>query len=176
MACHSICTFPKLSERDNNDAVPFSGKFLVGQRLVWSTIWKGATLRDGKSATIWDKWFEESPNRFFNQVGPQDTSTFYDNFRSDIQLMKQLNHNTFRTSIAWARLIPNGTGDVNPLAVKFYNEMIDELLKNGIEPFINLFHFDMPLCMQEKGAGKAVRLLRLMLTLRRPVSVCLVVR
>lgn len=116
---------------------------------------EGATLRDGKSATIWDKWFEESPNRFFNQVGPQDTSTFYDNFRSDIQLMKQLNHNTFRTSIAWARLIPNGTGDVNPLAVKFYNEMIDELLKNGIEPFINLFHFDMPLCMQEKGGWES---------------------
>lgn len=116
---------------------------------------EGATQRDGKSATIWDKWFEESPNRFFNQVGPQDTSTFYDNFRSDIQLMKQLNHNTFRTSIAWARLIPNGTGDVNPLAVKFYNEMIDELLKNGIEPFINLFHFDMPLCMQEKGGWES---------------------
>ena len=73
----------------------------------------------------------------FNQVGPQETSTFYDNFRSDIQLMKQLNHNTFRTSIAWARLIPNGTGDVNPLAVKFYNDMLDELLANGIEPFIN---------------------------------------
>ncbi len=116
---------------------------------------EGATQRDGKSATIWDKWFEESPNRFFNQVGPQDTSTFYDNFRSDIQLMKQLNHNTFRTSIAWARLIPNGTGDVNPLAVKFYNEMIDELLANGIEPFINLFHFDMPLCMQEKGGWES---------------------
>ncbi len=116
---------------------------------------EGATLRDGKSATIWDKWFEESPNRFFNQVGPQDTSTFYDNFRSDIQLMKQLNHNTFRTSIAWARLIPDGTGEVNPLAVKFYHDMLDELLANGIEPFINLFHFDMPLCMQEKGGWES---------------------
>ena len=68
--------------------------------------------------------------------------------------MKQLNHNTFRTSIAWARLIPNGTGDVNPLAVKFYNDMLMSLA-NGIEPFINLFHFDMPMCMQEKGGWES---------------------
>lgn len=116
---------------------------------------EGATDRDGKAPTIWDKWFALQPTRFFNQVGPQETSTFYDNFRDDIQLMKKLGHNTFRTSIAWARLIPDGTGAVNPLAVSFYNDMIDELKANGIEPFINLFHFDMPLCMQEKGGWES---------------------
>lgn len=116
---------------------------------------EGAALRDGKSASIWDTWFDEAPNRFFNQVGPQDTSTFYDHFRSDIQLMKQLKHNSFRTSIAWSRLIPDGTGEVNPAAFQFYNHVIDELLANDIEPFINLFHFDMPQCMQDKGGWES---------------------
>ncbi|CAM3930234.1 6-phospho-beta-glucosidase GmuD [Vibrio aerogenes CECT 7868] len=112
---------------------------------------EGAALRDGKAPTNWDHWFKEQPNRFFNQVGPQDTSTFYDSFRDDIQLMKKIGHNSFRTSISWARLIPDGCGEVNPAAVDFYNALLDELIENGIEPFITLFHFDMPLCMQEKG-------------------------
>lgn len=116
---------------------------------------EGAADRDGKSPTIWDHWFEIEPERFFDQVGPQDTSTFYDHFKEDIQLLKATGQNSFRTSIQWARLIPDGTGDVNPKAVEFYNNVIDELLKQGITPFINLFHFDMPMCMQEKGGWES---------------------
>jgi 6-phospho-beta-glucosidase len=52
-------------------------------------------------------------------VGPQQTSTFYQHWKTDIQLLKQLNHNSFRTSISWARLIPDGIGEVNPEAVDF---------------------------------------------------------
>ncbi len=59
------------------------------------------------------------PNRFHNGVGPQQTSTFYQHWKTDIQLLKQLNHNSFRTSISWARLIPDGIGEVNPEAVDF---------------------------------------------------------
>ncbi|WP_234976406.1 glycoside hydrolase family 1 protein [Vibrio quintilis] len=112
---------------------------------------EGAALRDGKAPTNWDHWFKTQPNRFFNQVGPEDTSTFYDRFRDDIQLMKKIGHNSFRTSISWARLIPDGNGEVNQTAVDFYNALFDELVENGIEPFITLFHFDMPFSMQEKG-------------------------
>ncbi|CAG9297655.1 glycoside hydrolase family 1 protein [Celerinatantimonas diazotrophica] len=112
---------------------------------------EGASLADGKAPTIWDHWFEQQPGRFFDEVGPAQTSTFYENYKSDIQLMKQLGHNSFRTSISWARLIPDGVGAVNPKAVTFYSSMIRELKDAGIEPFICLFHFDMPLVMQEKG-------------------------
>ncbi|MFM2484457.1 glycoside hydrolase family 1 protein [Celerinatantimonas yamalensis] len=112
---------------------------------------EGASQRDGKAKSIWDHWFEQSPSRFFDEVGPEDTSTFYDHFQSDIKLMKQLGHNSFRTSISWSRLIPDGTGAVNPKAVSFYRNMIAELKKAEIEPFICLFHFDMPLAMQQKG-------------------------
>lgn len=112
---------------------------------------EGASLAEGKAPTIWDHWFEQQPWRFFDEVGPADTSTFYQNYKSDIHLMKQLGHNSFRTSISWARLIPDGVGAVNPKAVEFYINMIQELKNAGIEPFICLFHFDMPLVMQEKG-------------------------
>ncbi len=105
--------------------------------------------REGE--TTWDYWFAREPNRFHNGVGPQHTSTFYQNWKTDIQLLKQLNHNSFRTSISWARLIPDGIGEVNPEAVDFYNQVIDELNEQGITPFITLFHFDMPMAMQEIG-------------------------
>ena len=59
--------------------------------------------------------------------------------------MKETGHNTFRTSIQWSHLIPEGTGEINQKAVSFYRDYFTELLDNGIEPFVNLYHFDMPL-------------------------------
>ncbi|HDL8517536.1 TPA: glycoside hydrolase family 1 protein [Yersinia enterocolitica] len=112
---------------------------------------EGESLRGGKSPTTWDAWYASQPSRFHQQIGPNDTSTFYRNWKQDITLLNQLNHNSFRTSLSWARLIPNGVGEVNPEAVTFYNNVIDELLAQGITPFITLFHFDMPMAMQEIG-------------------------
>lgn len=116
---------------------------------------EGASLQGGKAPTIWDHWFATSPSRFHQQVGPADTSTFYQHFRDDIALMAQIGHNSFRTSISWARLLPEGRGEPNPEAVSFYHAMLDELLANGITPFINLFHFDMPMSMQEQGGWES---------------------
>ncbi len=65
--------------------------------------------------------------------------------------MADLSFNSFRTSISWSRLIPDGIGEVNPEAVAFYNQMLDELNAKGIQPFINLYHFDMPMKLQEIG-------------------------
>ncbi|MBM7541005.1 glycoside hydrolase family 1 protein [Amphibacillus cookii] len=104
-----------------------------------------------KGKDIWDQWFATEPNRFFEGVGPGVTSDFYNRYKEDIKNMKEIGHNTFRMSISWARLIPGGRGDVNQEAVTFYNQVIDELLANDIEPFVNLFHFDMPFELQELG-------------------------
>src|SRR5699024_4914579 len=79
------------------------------------------------------------------------TSNFQDTYREDIKMIREIGHNTFRLSLSWSRLIPEGTGEVNRKAVDFYNDVIDELLANDIEPFINLFHFDMPMALQEIG-------------------------
>ncbi|RFA32752.1 6-phospho-beta-glucosidase [Virgibacillus dokdonensis] len=110
---------------------------------------EGAADKDGKAENIWDYWYETEPNRFFDQVGPMRTSDFYYRYKEDIQLMKQIGHNSFRLSISWSRLMPNG--QINEQAVEFYNSVINELINNDIEPFVNLFHFDMPLTYQQIG-------------------------
>ncbi|EAC5363532.1 glycoside hydrolase family 1 protein, partial [Listeria monocytogenes] len=102
-------------------------------------------------ASIWDYWYQQEPEKFFNGVGPEKTSQVYTRYQEDIQLMKETGHTTFRTSIQWSRLFPQGKGEVNQKAVDFYNAYIDELIANGIEPFMNLYHFDMPMALQEKG-------------------------
>ncbi|WP_044893474.1 glycoside hydrolase family 1 protein [Bacillus alveayuensis] len=116
-----------------------------------ATQMEGASNIDGKGKNIWDYWYEQEPYRFYDEVGPSDTSQFYYKYKEDIKLMKEIGHNTFRFSISWSRLIPNGVGEVNKKAVTFYNNVIDELLKCGIEPFINLYHFDMPFELQKIG-------------------------
>ncbi|SEO14478.1 6-phospho-beta-glucosidase [Amphibacillus marinus] len=104
-----------------------------------------------KGKDIWDHWYATEPNRFFENVGPDTTSDFYNRYQEDIKNMKSIGHNTFRMSISWARLIPGGVGKVNDDAVIFYNNVINELIANDIEPFVNLFHFDMPLELQDQG-------------------------
>ncbi|WED24605.1 glycoside hydrolase family 1 protein [Vibrio sp. JC009] len=131
-------------------------KYAFPENFYWgsaasATQTEGAAFEGGKADSIWDHWFKTQPNRFHNQVPATEASTFYQNYQSDIQLMKDIGHNSFRTSISWSRLIPDGTGEVNQEAVAFYNNVIDELVKQDIEPFICLFHFDMPMAMQEIG-------------------------
>lgn len=112
---------------------------------------EGRIAGDGKGENIFDYWFSQEPEKFFDQVGPEKTSQVYTKYKEDVQLMKQTGHNSFRTSIQWSRLIPEGTGEVNQQAVDFYHSYFDELIANGIEPFVNLYHFDMPMPLQEKG-------------------------
>src|SRR5690554_424961 len=104
-----------------------------------------------KGKDIWDHWYQSEPNRFFDQIGPGQTSDFYHHYQEDIKNMKQTGHNSFRLSISWSRLIPGGKGEVNQQAVDFYRDVIDQLLAHEIEPFVNLFHFDMPYPLQELG-------------------------
>lgn len=112
---------------------------------------EGRISGDGKGDNIWDYASHHFNERFFQGVTTDDTSTFYQHYREDIQRAKDIGLNSFRTSISWSRLIPDGDGEVNQQAVAFYNAVIDELHAQGIEPFINLYHFDMPMALQEKG-------------------------
>ena len=112
---------------------------------------EGRTAGDGKGENIFDYWYSKEPEKFFDQVGPDQASEVYQKYKEDVQLMVQTGHNSFRTSIQWSRLIPDGVGAINPQAVAFYNHYFDELINNGIEPFVNLYHFDMPMGLQAKG-------------------------
>lgn len=112
---------------------------------------EGTVDGDGKGKDIWDKWFEVEPEKFHNQIGPDTTTAMYKNYKDDVKLLKETGHNSFRTSISWARLFPKGHGEINQKAVDYYTDYFETLRDNGIEPFVNLYHFDMPLALQEIG-------------------------
>lgn len=101
---------------------------------------------DKQKQNIFDYWYEKEPELFYDKVGPSITSKFYNTYREDIKMMKELGFNSFRTSIQWTRLIKNyETGEADEKAIAFYNEVIDECLRNDIIPIMNLHHFDMPI-------------------------------
>ncbi|MBX0317400.1 MULTISPECIES: glycoside hydrolase family 1 protein [Shouchella] len=128
----------------------FPNSFFFGTAAS-ATQMEGAASRGGKGKNIWDYWHEQEPGRFHGGIGPEEASHFYDRYQEDIKLMKEMGHHSFRFSISWSRLIPDGDGAVNQEAVSFYEHVIDELLANGIVPMVNLYHFDMPLALQQKG-------------------------
>lgn len=112
---------------------------------------EGAACLDGKGISVWDYWTEAQPDKFWQQGNPKIACDFYHRYREDIKLMQQCGQNSYRLSIAWTRILPQGTGEINPKGVEFYNNVIDELLARGIEPFVNLYHFDMPWELQAIG-------------------------
>lgn len=130
--------------------VKFPDDFFFGSACS-STQSEGAHDKYGKGKDIWDVFYEAEPNKFHDRIGPQDTSTFYENYQSDIQLMKETGHNSYRTSISWSRLFPSGRKEINEEAVHFYRSLFEQLKKQGIEPFVNLYHFDMPYELQKIG-------------------------
>lgn len=111
---------------------------------------EGSNLSGGKSLNTWDKWFELSPERFDQNVGPQTTSDVYKLYKEDVQRMRDMNLNSYRTSISWTRLLPEGK-TLNQEAVTYYRDYFQTMIDKGIHPIINLFHFDMPWWMMEKG-------------------------
>lgn len=82
---------------------------------------------------------------------------FYHHYKEDIALFKELGLKAFRFNISWSRILPDGETDVNREGLQFYDNVVDELLKNGIEPIISLYHFDMPLAIADHYNGFASR-------------------
>lgn len=103
---------------------------------------------------IFDYWYEKEPEAFYNKIGPNIASNFYNSYKEDIALLKEIGLNSFRTSIQWSRLIKNfETGEVDEDGFKFYNNVINECIKNDILPIINLHHFDLPIELYNKYGG-----------------------
>lgn len=111
---------------------------------------EGAGSKHGKGKTVWDYWFEADPGKFYQQIGPETTSNFYNQYKEDILSMNEIGFNSFRTSISWARLLPDGT-TINPEAVTFYREVFSRLRDHGVKSIVNLYHFDMPYRLHLKG-------------------------
>ncbi|WP_430495047.1 glycoside hydrolase family 1 protein [Rossellomorea marisflavi] len=78
-------------------------------------------------------------------------SDHYHRYQEDIRLFSELGLKSYRFSIAWTRIFPNGTGEANEEGLAFYDRLIDELIANGIEPLVTMYHFDLPFALEEQG-------------------------
>lgn len=111
---------------------------------------EGAWNIDGKGLGIWDV-YTQYPNVIYENETGQVADDFYHRYREDIQMMKDLGLKHFRLSIAWSRVLPNGTIDiVNQQGVDFYNNVIDTLIANGIQPWVTIYHWDLPAALNDK--------------------------
>lgn len=111
---------------------------------------EGGHNADGKGPSIWDN-FVQKKKKIFNNDHGNIACNFYDHYEDDISLICKLNIPHYRFSIAWSRILPNGTGAINYKGITFYNRVIDFCLESGIEPWITLYHWDLPDALQKKG-------------------------
>ena len=112
---------------------------------------EGAWNEDGKGESIWDM-VSHTPGKIRNEDTGDIACDHYHRYKEDVQLMKQLNLNAYRFSISWPRIFPSGRGEINEKGVAFYDNLINELLKNEIEPVVTLYHWDLPLALHKIGS------------------------
>lgn len=114
---------------------------------------EGAWNEDGKGLSNWDV-FSKIPGKTFENTNGDVAVDHYHRYKEDIALMAEMGLESYRFSISWPRIFPNGTGEVNEKGLEFYNNLIDECLKYDIVPFVTLYHWDLPQALEEKGGWK----------------------
>ena len=113
---------------------------------------EGAAFEDGKGASIWDA-FCTIPGKINNGENGLTACDHYHLYKEDVAMMKRMGIKNYRFSISWPRVMPTGTGSVNEAGIQFYSDLIDELLANGITPWVTLYHWDLPLALQMEKDG-----------------------
>jgi beta-glucosidase len=111
---------------------------------------EGAWDEDGKGESIWDH-FSHQPYRILNNHTGDIACDHYHKMPEDVQLMKDLGLKSYRFSISWPRILPMGTGQVEPSGLDFYDRLVDKLLEAGITPMATLNHWDLPQALEDRG-------------------------
>ncbi len=132
----------------------FPDGFLWGTATAAYQI-EGAHDADGRGPSIWDT-FSHTPGTIAGGDTGDVACDHYRRWRGDVALMADLGFNAYRFSIAWPRVLPQGTGAVNPKGLDFYARLVDALLARGIRPFVTLYHWDLPQALEDHG-GWGVR-------------------
>jgi beta-glucosidase len=130
-------------------------KALFGDEFKWGVTtaayqFEGGWDADGKGPSIWDT-FTHHHGHIKDKSNGDVSCDFYHRCEADLKLLKELHINNFRFSIAWSRVLPEGIGEVNEKGIAFYNRVIDTCLSLGIEPWVTLYHWDLPQALEDKG-------------------------
>ncbi len=128
---------------------------LFGPDFIWGVSTaafqiEGSPDADGKGESVWDA-FTAKKGKILNAAHARIACDFYNRYEEDIDLIKQLNIPNFRFSISWSRLLPNGIGEVNQAGIDYYNRVINYCIEKGVEPWVTVYHWDLPQVLEQKG-------------------------
>ncbi|MCF2442883.1 GH1 family beta-glucosidase [Dyadobacter sp. CY345] len=137
---------------DTITASDFGADFRWGTATAAFQI-EGAVAVDGRGPSIWDK-FTKQNGKIKGGHHAEIACDFYNRYEDDLELVKELGFKEFRFSLSWSRILPTGTGEVNQKGIDFYNRVIDKCLDLGIEPWITLYHWDLPQALEDRGGWK----------------------
>lgn len=132
-----------------------AGRFVFPDGFLWGAATaahqiEGSPLADGAGPSIWTR-FAHTPGMTLNGDTGDVACDHYNRWKQDVALMRELGLTAYRFSVSWSRIHPEGTGRVNHKGLDFYSRLVDELLENGIEPLLTLFHWDLPAALDDRG-------------------------
>lgn len=129
--------------------MPFPENFLWGCATAAGQI-EGGALEDGRTPSVWDT-FASKPGKTFMGQTPAVACDSYHRYERDVRLLKELGVNSYRMSISWSRVMPDGTGAVNQKGMDYYRRVFERLNENGITPNVTLYHWDLPQVLEDRG-------------------------
>ncbi|XP_042399142.1 beta-glucosidase 24-like isoform X1 [Zingiber officinale] len=117
--------------------------------------YEGGAKEGGRGMSIWDTFTHEHPEKISDRSNGEIAIDSYHRYKEDVGIMKEMGLDAFRFSISWTRIFPNGSqsGGVNKQGIEYYNNLIDQLLANGLKPFVTLFHWDSPQFLEDQYGG-----------------------
>jgi len=140
----SVHTSPDLAS-----SLTFPPGFLWGAATSAYQI-EGAAAQDGRGPSIWDT-YARVPGAVLGAETGDVACDHYHRWPEDLDLMRAMNLNAYRFSVAWPRVMPEGTGRINPAGLDFYERLVDGALERGLEPHVTLYHWDLPQALQDRG-------------------------
>ncbi|VAH54604.1 unnamed protein product [Triticum turgidum subsp. durum] len=130
----------------------FDKDFLFGASTSAYQI-EGAWNEDGKGPSTWDHFCHTYPERISDRTNGDVAANSYHLYEEDVKALKDMGMKVYRFSIAWSRILPDGTGKVNQAGIDYYNKLINSLIDNDIVPYVTIWHWDTPQALEDKYGG-----------------------
>ncbi|CAL0304191.1 unnamed protein product [Lupinus luteus] len=117
--------------------------------------YEGAATKGGRGPSIWDTFTHKYPQKIKDRSNGDVADDSYHRYKEDIGIIKNMNFDAYRFSISWSRVLPKGklSGGVNKEGINYYNNLIDELMANGLQPYVTIFHWDVPQALEDEYGG-----------------------